>query len=489
MTVSQKSVMKIKLVLNAITIEPLLICYVAARAMCDPTLKNLELDKACYVKANYNGTVCNTITNGTFEEQNFTKENNEIQLHITDMHSWQISASSVITMFVVLVLGTISDHYKIRKRFLIFSVTGQLVELSGCIVCVAYMNYCPLEALGVAQEVVLSLFGGEKFFLTIIFAYITDITTEGRRTLRIAIIQGIYNICYGIGNLFTGSFLSKLGYLIVLSICFAVTMLGLVYAIFFVKESSVKCKKSDEPAITPITPKDFLETLKLFSKYHKSQSVKIIMILIVLALASTISYGELSVMFLFTATAYSWTIKAYTYFFTITTAINTLGLVCAVPLFTEVFKLHDLLIIAAAFLNRIIVNTIYVTVRTPLGLYIGCSIAILRILTLVGIRSQLTKYVHHYDICKVLALYTIVDSCSEAFASALYNKGIYGLTQATFPHAFFLVGIALGAIGILIVLLMYHNVRKPRRKDAKDPPVIIDAFDRRVSLDMQITTL
>ncbi|KAK5647379.1 hypothetical protein RI129_002271 [Pyrocoelia pectoralis] len=460
--------MKIRLILNAITIEPLLICYVAARAMCDPTLKNLELDKACFVKANYNGTVCNTITNGTFEQRNFTKENNAIQLHITNMHSWQVSASSMITMFVVLLLGTLSDHYKVRKPFLIFSVAGQLVEFSGCILCVTYMDECPLEVLGIAQEIVLSLFGGEKLFLAAIFAYLTDITLEENRTLRIAIIQGIYNICFGIGHFFTGTLLSQLGYTIILIIGSVLTTLGLAYGIFFVKESSIISKENvDKDAITRLTGKEFLETLKLFSKYPKSQNFKIIEILIVLAIASTISNGELSVMFLFTETAYSWTIREYTYFFTITTTINTLGLTCAVPLFTEVLKLHDLLIIAAAFINRIVVNIVYVTVRTPMGLYIGCSIAILRILTLVGIRSQLTKYVHQFDVCKVLALYTVVDSCSEAFASALYNKGIYGPTQSTFPHAFFLAGIGLSTIGILIVLVMYYMVKKSQTKDEK----------------------
>lgn len=479
---------KMRLIWNAITIEPLLVCYVTARAMCDPMLKNLELDKACYVNAHFNGTVCSTITNGTFEQSNFTEENNIIQLYITNMHSWEISTASIITMVIVLLFGTCSDHYRIRKPFLLFSFIGQLIEFLACLLCVAFMKQWPLEVLGVAQEIVLSLFGGEKLFLAITFAYVTDVTNEKTRTVKIAIIQGIYNIFFGIGQSFTGAFLHKIGYIWILTIGSSLCCLGLLYGFLFLSDSSAFVVEDTDKKERKksFDPKQFLDTLKLFAKYKKTQTFNIIKILVVLAIVGIITYGEQSVMFLFTETAYKWTIREYTYFFTITTVINTIGLIFIVPLFTEVLKLHDLLIIAAAFCNRIIVNIIYVTVRSATGLYIGCSIAILRILVLVGVRSQLTKYVHHYDVCKVLALYTIVDSCSEGVASAVYNKLIYEKTQATYPHAFFFLGIGLCTIAILIVVLMYFGIRK-KSKTASD-----DTFNdtgRKFSLDIQITRL
>ncbi|KAF5293910.1 hypothetical protein FQA39_LY13615 [Lamprigera yunnana] len=480
---------KLRLIWHAITIEPLLICYVTARAMCDPMLKNLELDKACYVNANYNESICGTITNGSFEQLNFTEENSIIQLYITNMHSWEVLAASTITMVIVILFGTCSDHYKIRKPFLLFSLVGQLIQFMGCILCATFMKQWPLEVLGVAQEIVLSLFGGEKLFLAISFAYITDVSEESARTVRIAILQGIYNICFGCGQSFTGALLNKLGYMWILTVGSFLCVLGLIYGIFFVSDSSSLTKEEERSKPKErFNPKQFLETLRLFSKYKKTESLNIVKILAVLSIASVISYGEQGIMFLFTETAYKWTIREYTYFFTITTVINTIGLIFFVPLFTEVFKLHDLLIVAAALFNRIIVNVVYVTVRTVMGLYIGCSIAILRILVLVGIRSQLTKYVHNYDVGKVLALYTIVDSCSEAIASPIYNKLIYEHTQSTFPHAFFLLGIVLSLIAIAIVIFMYLGVNKSKSEEVTDE-VIYNYDTRRVSIDIQSTRL
>ncbi|KAF5299926.1 hypothetical protein FQR65_LT09321 [Abscondita terminalis] len=475
---------------QAVTIEPVLICYVTARAMCDPMFKNLELDKACYVNAQFNGTVCSTITNGTFEQSNFTEENNIIQLYITNMHSWETSSASIITMVIVLLFGTCSDHYRIRKPFLLLSLFGQTIEFIGCLLCVAFMNQWPLEVLGVTQEIVLAFFGGEKLFLAIIFAYITDVTSDKQRTTKIAIIQGMYNIFFGCGQSFTGTFLHTIGYMGILAIGSSLCVFGFFYGIFFMSDSSAylteEAVKVQKERRHTFDPKQFLDTLKLFKKYKKTQTFNIIKLLAVLSIIGIITYGEQSVMFLFTETAYKWTIRQYTYFFTITTVINTIGLIFAVPLFTEVFKMHDLLIIATAFCNRILVNIIYITIRSATGLYIGCSIAILRILVLVGVRSQLTKYVHHYDVCKVLALYTIVDSCSEGFASALYNKVIYEKTNATFPHAFFIVGICLSVVGITIVLYMYFSLRR-RLKNADDDVVYNN--DRKSSIDIQITHL
>lgn len=284
----------IELARRFVTIEPLVICYVTTRAMCEPAFKNLELEKSCRVNSLFNSTVCNDVTSGMYEQNNFTIQNDIVQSHITRMHSWQLTASNILTIILILLIGSYSDRYKIRRLFILTTLFGQLLALAGCILCVKFMNKWPLEALGFCQEIIYALFGGDRLLSMLIYAYVADISTPQMRTVRVAIIQALWNLCYTIGQPFSGVFMQKAGYMLILLFAFSLCTLAFLYGTFLMKDSRQREEDTEKKKMLKdiFNPQHLMETFRMFKRYKGTFRVNIICLLVVQYIYSIVINGE-----------------------------------------------------------------------------------------------------------------------------------------------------------------------------------------------------
>lgn len=254
---------KLWMMTQMITVEPLVFLYQMAKTIVKPALDNLELEKACRVNLNYSSTICDSILNGSHE--NYTHENNEIQEALSNMHSWQQPLQSFTPLVLVIFFGSFSDRHRLRKPFLLFPLLGDIIGLSGCILCVVYMELWPLEVQGVMQNVVPSMLGSSVVILMYTTAYIADTTSVENRTMRLGVLQILLSVSGPLGNSFCGNFFLRFGYIGVLSTAVAVLSVALLYGILFIKEVS----KADEE------PKKCL-ILDLFNPQHAIDTFTII---------------------------------------------------------------------------------------------------------------------------------------------------------------------------------------------------------------------
>ncbi|KAF2880693.1 hypothetical protein ILUMI_25483 [Ignelater luminosus] len=481
----------IELARKFVTVEPLVICYVTTKAMCEPAFKNLELEKSCRVNSLFNSTVCNDVISGLYEQHNFTRQNDIVQSHITRMHSWQLTTSNIITIILILLVGSYSDRYKIRRLFILTTLFGQLLALVGCILCVQFMNEWPLEALGFCQEIIYALFGGDRLLLMLIYAYVTDISTPQMRTVRVAIIQALWNLCYTIGQSLSGALLHRAGYMLILLFAFSLCTLAFLYGTFLMKDSrqTEKDKEKQKMLVDIFNPQHIVETFKMFKRYKETFRINIVCLLVIQYIYSTVINGENSVFFLFTQAVYEWTIAYYSYYMSVITTINSFNLFFIVPFCSKVLHFNDLAIIMMSFVGKIIANIIFGTMRSLIGLYVGAAFAIFRTVALVGIRSQITKYVSKDDVGKILSICVVIDSFGEGTASQIYNNGIYEHTRTTFPQAFFLLAIVLYFSGMIILIWMYVTKRATSDEDQQSNKCLADVNIANNNKEIEITHL
>lgn len=219
---------------EVITVEPIIACYVFASIICSAALNNLELEKACKVNAGMSDSICEKVLAG--EIDNITEEYNAIQKYITDMHSWQVPVQSVMPLILVLFLGSYSDRHHLRKPFMLLPIFGEFFSVAACILCVVYMRTWPLEALGVSQTVIPSLFGGQTMLIMAIFSYIADVSTLEMRTLRVGVIQITINVFLLVAQPISGVLFTNLGYIGTFCIACLVFVLAMCYGVFWVHE-------------------------------------------------------------------------------------------------------------------------------------------------------------------------------------------------------------------------------------------------------------
>lgn len=447
---------------EVITVEPLLTCYLMSSVICGPALNNLELEKACKANEGYNDTVCDSIMGGTYFEQNFTAENEKVQQWIIEMHAWQIPLQSVMPIILVLFLGSYSDRHKIRKPFLLIPILGEFLAVAGCILCVIFMRQWPLEVQGFMQTIVPSFLGGPTMIVMAAFAYIADVSTLEMRTLRVGILQIVLNLCTPIVQSFSGILFQEIGYIGVLLIAGVFYLMALLYGVFWIKEPKQPVGLSNKKGLIKniFDPHHAIDTLKLpIKKGEGNQRMGIIMIMFILFISSGVVSGEGTVFFLFTVTVYQWTVVEFSYFLTINTIIHLVGNIVGLPLFTKILNLNDLIITAISFLDKVIGNVIFIIFTSPTGLYVGTVVGIIIGLSNIAIRSQATKVVSENDLGKAQSLFAIVEAIAPAIAVPIYNQGIYSYTIESFPQAFFLLGVVLFILGIVVLLWLYFKER------------------------------
>lgn len=283
---------RISYVKEVITVEPLIAAYVSASILCAPAMAYLEFEKACRVNLQLNDTVCDAILSD--EHTIYTNENDQIQILISNMHSWQQPMQSIMPLILVLFLGSYSDRHKWRKPFLLIPIFGEFFAVAGVIMCVVFMRTWPLEAQGVAQTVVPSFFGGQTMIVMAVFAYIADVSTLEMRTLRVGVVQIVLNFCVPAVQSFSGILFAQIGYYGILFIAAGLYLFGLVYGFFWIKEPKVPIKTNPKELCADVfNPQLAIETFQiLLKKSPGNNRLGICLVLLTLFVYSGVVVGN-----------------------------------------------------------------------------------------------------------------------------------------------------------------------------------------------------
>ncbi|ENN81244.1 hypothetical protein YQE_02338, partial [Dendroctonus ponderosae] len=389
---------RISYVKEVITVEPLIASYVLSAILVKPALLVLEYDKACRANLGLNETVCDNIVNS--DDTIYLNETEQIQLLISDVHSWQLPIQSVMPLILVLFLGSYSDRHQWRKPFLLLPLIGELFAVAGCIISVLLMDTWSLEVQGVVQTVVPSFFGGQTMLTMAVFAYIADVSTLEMRTLRVGIVQIVINACVPTVQSFSAVLFTSIGYIGVLIIAGFLYLSGIIYGFFCIKEPKRPIKESKKNFLLDIfDTRHAIDTFKLILKKSPGNDrLFIVLLLLGMFVYTLVNVGEDSVFFLYTRGFLNWSIVQYTSFLTANTLIHLVGTIIAVPLFTKFLKLHDLVILLLSFLDKIVCNIFFGIAQDSVLMYVGAAVSLITGVTSISLRSLATKVVSENDL-------------------------------------------------------------------------------------------
>ncbi|KAG5890705.1 hypothetical protein JTB14_016535 [Gonioctena quinquepunctata] len=444
---------------KVITVEPLVGFYYMASFLSKPALDNLEFEMTCRVNLQYDDSICDAIAQG--RHKNHTLYNDNIQVLISNMHSWQQPVQSFMPLMLVLFLGSFSDRYKLRKPFVILPLVGELLGTVGCIFCAINMKSWPLEVQGVLQRVVPSLFGGQTMLAMATTAYIADVSSTEMRTLRFGVVQIVISLAGPLVNSFSGILYLTIGYVGILSISALLFLLAFTFGIFCIDEKKVTREKREVCLIADILdPKHAIDTFRVI--YRKSPGVDrthICIMMFMVFIQRSAYDGETNILYLYVQNVFQWTPVEYSYFLTINGVILLAGNVCGLPLFTRIFRLSDHMIIFVCILTKNLSNVAFGLATTSLTFYIGSLVSVITRMYRVAKKSLSTKIVSESDIGKFQSLMGICETLAPAVAVPIYNV-IYINTLDILPAAIFFFSILLYAFCCILILGMYYLARK-----------------------------
>ncbi|CAG9854608.1 unnamed protein product [Phyllotreta striolata] len=441
----------IKKIRETLTVEPLVGVYQFAISLSKPALDNLELEKTCRVNLGYNDTICNAILAG--DHRRYSDENNNIQVTISKLHSWQQPIQSFMPLVLILFLGSYSDRHKLRKPFFVIPLMGDLLGNVGCVLCAWNMRSWPVEVQGVFQKIVPSLFGTQSLLTVATTAYVADISSVESRTFRIGLTTLVISLVAPVSNAISGVLFVRMGYQGVLVLSSGMLVSAIVYGIVWIEETQGDGEGRKLGLCADVfSPKHALDTFHV--AYKTSERRRVLLLLVMVVLHRSAFDGETSVLYLYVQKVFQWTPVDFTYFLTINSSISLIGNILGLYVFVKILDTGDLILLFLTEISRIISNLIYGFATSPVMFYIGTITNVMTKLYRIVKRSYATKIVPTGDIGKTQSLLGIAEALAPAASVPAYNL-LYMYTLKAFPAAIFFFSITIYSICCVLIALMY----------------------------------
>lgn len=227
---------KVKVIFSNITVEPIMFCYVLPSVMASITTQNLSLEKSCRVNLALDKGVCDALAARNESYPNYKNSEEIVQKLSATMMIWKNVIQSLLPAFLLLFLGSWSDRHKRRKPCILNPILGDITMTVGFLLCTYFFYELPLQVNIMAEALPPGLTGGWFAMFMGVFTYISSVTSEKNRTVRIGAVNMFLNVSICIGISLSGILYEKIGFYGVYFLSLIMYFSALTYGTFFVKD-------------------------------------------------------------------------------------------------------------------------------------------------------------------------------------------------------------------------------------------------------------
>lgn len=446
--------------LSYVTVEPIMFLYMFAFMLTSVVEQVFFVDRACRVNLGFPDKVCSNLHNKTYFDENV-----KVQVAVSTFYQNHNIVSHIVPIILAFFVGAWSDS-RGRKAPLLIGLFGKLLY-SGMLALNALEGSWNLDIVLATVSFPSALTGADLVIFACCFSYLSDITTQNDRTLRIAIVDIVY-----LSSMPTGVALGKYLFAEVVNRSYAAMFtINAVLMIITIIYAFLRLKWRTNPRQTPLPSIsgcccDFfnishaVETVKCMIRPRKNRRTSCLALLLVSMIFYTFQRDEKPMMYLYTQLKFQWTADTYSDFKTFQTAAYIIGVLLGVPLLGRFLGLKDATIVMTGAAGHAIARFFYAFAQVPWVLYVGATVAAIGPVAAPVIRSMTSKIVPTSERGKVLTLLAVGDSAVPLFSGTIYSQ-VYNASITTFPSAIFWVTFVSQAIVFvcLIIIILLLNGR------------------------------
>lgn len=284
---------KLKNVISSITVEPVILFYILPGTMGFLATQNMNLEKACRVNLGYNITVCDAMFRRDKSGYEDFQEI-EVQKLVAKMMTIKTAIVGFFPTILLLFFGSWSDRHGTRKPVILVPIIGDILSYVCLFVCAYFFLELSVEYSTLSDAIPFALGGGIPCISLGVFSYISGISSDKERTVRIGAVSMFQNTGIAVGNALGGIFIEPLGYKGVYLLTSLLMTIVFVYAVYIIKDS----KKVINQETSQSFLKDFLNfghiknTFRIcFTEKRRSKMV-VLMFLTIMIMGPF--YGELN---------------------------------------------------------------------------------------------------------------------------------------------------------------------------------------------------
>ncbi|XP_050306774.1 proton-coupled folate transporter-like [Anthonomus grandis grandis] len=375
---------------------------------------NLLIYRTCYILLNYNKTEC--------AQLGFVSNNETAKLELlvspTSTHIALINTiiESVLGSVLCLFMASWSDRFG-RKPIIVMAFIG------GCIAIILHVVYAAFELTPwfiLVPTFTVLLTGGRAGFITILYAYLADLTNENERGWRIGIFELAMTAGVLIGTYSSSYLLIATSYLTVFSIGAVSQIVALLYVIFLIPES-LKLKESSNAVSGFFKLSNLLEIVKTPMKKREHSMRAILLLTLLSMLLGYLTTGSTDIFFYFVRAKLQWTLTTFTSYGTVQNILGIFGGVFIMYLLHTRLKIRDFLLILVGMVFTIISPIMFGLAVKDWHIYLGAVLNLPASGQSALLRSFISKLVHKEEVAKVFSILSIGSNILGPISSILYT--------------------------------------------------------------------
>ncbi|CAM4876461.1 unnamed protein product [Rotaria socialis] len=402
-----------------------------------PTDEALLYRQVCYKL--YNISLCNSMNTNRINKIDIYKSMEDIiQKHASIYVMYFNFVYSIPSIFISIMCGVWSDKYSHKIPMIFASIGCILSTIVNLFVSVIKYNLS-IEILFLSN-IFLSLFGSTSTMFSVIYNYISHITTIENRTQRIAIIESCLMFGSTIGLILSGILIDLTNFQYCFLFIIFVHCINIIYITFYVKEviptrQNIKSFKNFYETL--FFYNDIRDAFRVLFKPREFNQRKYLL-LAIFGLLCSILYG------IFRG------LKSFGL---------GLGLLFLLPILRYLFNISDMTCAILGTLSKCTTDFLYAMNHSKTFIFMIPLFGMLSSYVVVGIRSYISKICNLDEEGKIFSIIASLESIDALIGSLLFNI-LYSYTISTYPSSIFILACFLHflTLPIFIIVVIFYSV-------------------------------
>lgn len=480
--------------IRELKVEPFLCLYMFSYSLSSISISQLIQDKLCRLTYGQSSEYCLEINS-----QEFDHSSDHIKSAILTDSSYISLYRMIITTIPCVIwslfIGSWSDKYiDGRKLIMCFGTIGAFLESMALIINAAVFKADVYLIL--LSFIPSALLGGIIATLMSTYAYCSATSDQTTRAIRFAILEVSFWIPQPLGSFVGGQILGdgnnkserQLYHYIAVFIVSACGQLAAFFWVIFVInekpkdvmdvsivnrevfESSsasteqsindeVVLKKGDSLKASIIKHSrelfDLSNVVDIFYTCIKPRPNKgraQIWLLFMSICCVMLSYmGSVMILWQYVEKLFSWSAKYYSNVNSLVTIFTIVSMAVIIPVLMKKYKVRDMLLAIIGVVSLLLQCLLRGSWQRPAGLYLSFIGGMFGPISMIAIRSRLSKIIHEDEIGKVFSLMATVESITPTLASIFYSS-IFAASIDTYPGLAFQIAAFILFIPLIVFI-------------------------------------
>ncbi|XP_066138566.1 probable peptidoglycan muropeptide transporter SLC46 isoform X2 [Euwallacea fornicatus] len=360
-------------------------------------------------------------------------------------------SSAILCLFV----GPWSDRFG-RKPVIVINLIGIVLMNVVMVLFSIFETVSPWYMIVCSVPIILT--GGGASLLTVMFAYLTDVTSGQNRGFRMGVFETVMAVAVLLGSASSSYVYSAINYITVYAIAGFSSLLALVHALCFIPESLPNREHTGrfKAFFNVRNPAGMFRT-SFQSRAHFNRAI-ILLLVLTLALYFIAIIGCSSVNFLFLRAKFQWTLQKYTWFNSGTSVLWITSTMVVVYVFHHKLHVAESKLILSGFVSLAIGAVVEGLARVDWLIYAAAIISYPSGGISPMTRSLLSKLVEPEEAGKIFAFFNLVQNLLSLVGAPTYTT-LYNATLGSNPSIFLFLSFTIFTLNsnLLVVLIVLQK--------------------------------